>query len=325
MSDMPEVRSKILFFENEDTHIERLKQFFPNNQLIGLRARSYSGVLEVIQKNVALGAVLLCESDDPDGISFGETALEIHKIRPELPIFLRRETVEGLEDLGYALDSAIAAAYRGADTETLNELFATHLFSVKYPDSMIRGIEKVTEEALQMVFHNVEIFTCVPYLIKDSLIFGQLFTMIPLESSWCRGYMLLQIEKSQLTHLIQQGRTPFSSGDTGAAELNGLLGEMTNMIWGRFKSHFFANDRLDKNAKSSQVPVIVDQDSSYISFGTNNPQLCFRYVIHDKSDAFDPVSIYQKFIFHLDWTPENYQEPSESVENLVELGEIELF
>ena len=34
-----------------------------------------------------------------------------------------------------------------------------------------------------------------PYIVRDRIIFGEVFSLIPLESSWCRGYMMLQTEE----------------------------------------------------------------------------------------------------------------------------------
>ncbi len=319
-----EIQGKILFFDNEENYVTQLKEFFTQHRLIGFKVKNYDALLEVLRTNVDLGAVLLCEGPDPEGKTVTDTSPTIQRIRPELPIFLRRETASEQDD-PEKVQSAITASYKSGDFHQLKSLIDTYLFNIYYPDSFIRGIENLTEESLNMILKNVEIFTCVPYLIKDSLIFGQLFSMIPLESSWCRGYMLLQTDKDRLVGLINDRRTPFPPDDTGPTALNSLLGEMTNMIWGRFKSHFFTHDQMENNGMQSQVPVIVDQESSYIFFGTDNPQLCFRYVVHDKEDNIAPVSIYQKFIFHLNWTPEKYQEPPQAMENLVEGGVLELF
>ena len=37
-----------------------------------------------------------------------------------------------------------------------------------------------------------------PYVVHDRIIFGEVSTLIPIESSWCRGYMMLQTEEIAL-------------------------------------------------------------------------------------------------------------------------------
>jgi predicted membrane protein len=65
----------------------------------------------------------------------------------------------------------------------------------------------------------------------------------------------------------------------------------------------------------------------YISFGSDNPQLCFRYTLTDKlpSQARSLV-INQKFVFNLNWNPDDFAEnETTSVEDLVSAGELDLF
>ena len=126
-------------------------------------------------------------------------------------------------------------------------------------------------------------------------------------------------------NLVKHQKTPFSAQDTHSPILNNLLGELTNMVWGRFKSHFFAGETLNIDQIRSQVPLIIDQEKRYLTFGGDNPQLCFRYVLHDKKDVIETTSIYQKFVFHLNWTPEKYVEPPELISGLVQVGELEFF
>lgn len=62
----------------------------------------------------------------------------------------------------------------------------------------------------------------------------------------------------------------------------------------------------------------------YISFGTENPQLCFLYTLTDENSG-RKVKLYQRFIFNLNWSPENFKEVAHEVEALVDSGELELF
>jgi hypothetical protein len=63
----------------------------------------------------------------------------------------------------------------------------------------------------------------------------------------------------------------------------------------------------------------------YISFGSDNPQLCFKYTLTDKEDPAKFLQIHQRFVFNLNWSPEDFAENKVSVEDLVESGDLEMF
>ena len=72
-----------------------------------------------------------------------------------------------------------------------------------------------------------------------------------------------------------------------------------------------------------QVPLIVNHKQRYISFGSDNPQLCFLYTLTDDSGA--TIRIYQRFVFNLAWSPEDFREIVNDPAALVEAGELEFF
>jgi hypothetical protein len=74
-----------------------------------------------------------------------------------------------------------------------------------------------------------------------------------------------------------------------------------------------------------EIPIIVNHARKYISFGSDDPQLCFKFTLLDPSAKLNPITIYQKFIFSLDWAPEKYAESNQSVNDLVSGGELEFF
>jgi hypothetical protein len=73
----------------------------------------------------------------------------------------------------------------------------------------------------------------------------------------------------------------------------------------------------------TQVPIIINHQRRYISFGSEDPQLCLKYnlIANDKAE---PVPIYQRFVFNLSWSPDQFSE-NPSVESLVDSGELEMF
>lgn len=159
-----------------------------------------------------------------------------------------------------------------------------------------------------------------PFIVRDRVIFGEVFSLIPLESSWCRGYMMIQTEEAPILNELNR-RT--SSTDAGFRDVNNLLAEVTNLIWGSFKNRYIG-DRVVNSARHIEVPLIVNHKHKYISFGTENPQLCFFYLLTD-DETGATIKVYQRFIFNLNWSPEDFQEIVHDSTALVEAGELELF
>jgi hypothetical protein len=315
--------SKVLVLDGDPRQINDIRDFCEANGLVALKS-SNQDALSVLKSNVDLGAILLWENygrNAGDGLNLGR---EIHRIRPELPIFLRREASPTLDDLPESDRNIYRAVYTSQHMSMLRDAIGESLFSRVYPTALVRGITEVTCAALEGQFRNVAVEHETPCLVKDRLIYGQLFSLIPLESSWCRGYMMLQTEEKDFVKCMTNG--VFGPVDACAdfREINNVLGEATNMVWGAFKNRFI-NDTPD-NRSLSQVPIIVNHLHKYISFGSEEPLLCVKYRLYDKrSEVRDSIIVYQWFAFSLAWSPDNFKENLPSVETLCEAGSLELF
>ena len=83
------IQSKVLVCEIEDSFIDILKGFFQEHNLIGIRANSLASVREMLNLNIDLGCVFLCDEPNLGGKGGQELAVELAHLRPELPIFFR--------------------------------------------------------------------------------------------------------------------------------------------------------------------------------------------------------------------------------------------
>jgi hypothetical protein len=70
-----------------------------------------------------------------------------------------------------------------------------------------------------------------------------------------------------------------------------------------------------------QVPLLVNHRHKCISFGSGNPQLCFMYSLTG-SHSRRSVKLYQRFVFSLNWSPEDIKEVTDDVGAMVEAGEL---
>ena len=318
MNDHPV--SKILVLDNSPAHAHLIKEFCDANNLVALKVRK-GAVMSVLRTNIDLGGILYSEDYGDSPAETARIAAEIHAARPELPLIIRRESQATLADLPDKARQAYCAAYVANDMGALRAVIDEYIFCLMYPNALLRGIAEITTAVLASQFKTLQISMDTPYIVHDRVIFGELFSLIQLESSWCRGYMMLQTQEAPLLEMI--GR----DGSSGAAAtfrgVNDLLSEVTNLIWGSFKNRYIGDGRRSAGAQV-QVPLVVNHEHKYISFGSENPQLCFRFTLTDAS-AGRSLTLYERFVFNLDWSPDDFREIPHEVAGLVDSGEIELF
>jgi hypothetical protein len=311
--------SKVLVLDNCATHADVIKNFCDENRLIPLKVGK-SRLMTVLRSNIDLGAILFSEAYGDSPEESAEIASRIHAIRPELPIILRRDHHATLDDLDPTVRRVFCAAYSTDDLAGLSKVIDDYIFSLVYPNALVRGISEITEKVLSNQFEYMSISWDTPYIVRDRVIFGEVFSLIPLESSWCRGYMMLQTEDEAILSVLNHDtRFPASS----FRDVNSLLGEITNLIWGAFKNRYIG-DSFAMAASQIQVPLVVNHKRKYISFGTENPQLCFMYTLTDQRSGV-AIRMYQRFVFNLNWSPEDFKEFVPDSTTLVESGELEFF
>ena len=314
--------SKVLVLDSDEGSYDHIKRFCEENQLIGLRV-SPDNVMGVLRSNVDLGGILLSENYNNDLRGGLLMAKKIHVLRPELPIFLRRTASDTLGDLSAEDQNSLSAAFTIEKIDSLKGVLDEYIFSISYPNALLRGIAEITKAALESQLKGLRVDVEAPYIVRDKLIYGEIFTLIPIESNWCRGYMTLQTDEFALLQMAVAEKTHLSAREArDFRNLNAVLGEITNLVWGAFKNRYMGS--IDRSNYVSQVPIVINHLHRYISFGSENPQLCFKYVVGDPDDG-QSMDFYQKFVFNLSWSPEDFSETEVSVEALVEAGELEMF
>lgn len=318
MSEQPV--SKVLVLEDQDGQMDELREFCVQHALVPLKVRK-NRLMNVLRANIDLGAIFMSEEYGATLQESYQTAVSIHAVRPELPIVLRRSSSATLEDLPASIRSVFCAAYSKDEMDHLGKVIEEYIFTLYYPCDLVRGISEITEFVLASQFRDMSIVWDSPYIVRDRVIFGELFSLIPLESSWCRGYMMIQTEEQAILDILGEGET--IPPEIGFRRVNSLLGEITNLIWGSFKNRFIGSESLTIH-QQIQVPLVVNHKHKYVSFGTENPQLCFLFRVVDERTG-KAVKFYQRFVFNLNWSPEDFREIGHDADSMVESGELELF
>jgi CheY-specific phosphatase CheX len=322
MRDETQLVSKVLVLDNSSEYFDQIKQFCDQNGLIGLKVNS-ANIMAILSSNIDLGAILLADNYCASLDDTMDLARQIHEARPELPIVLRRTSASGFDGLPEKQRKLFCATYTIDDMSPLRKVIDEYIFSLFYPNALVRGISEITASTLANQFKHLNVTAETPYIVRDRIIFGEVFSLIPLESSWCRGYMMLQTEEKAIIDVLRCNDLTEGENPATFRTVNNILGEVTNLIWGAFKNRFIADD--DPGSRSStQVPIVINHQHKYISFGSGNPQLCFKYTLLNEEDGH-LITIYQWFVFNLNWSPEDFQEIQASVDDLIDSGELELF
>lgn len=311
--------SKVLVLDTSPEFSDDLKKFCEENGLLPLKVQK-SNLMSVLTSNIDLGAVMYSESYGDSPEENLAIAKAIHQARRELPIFLRRENHSTLDDLPAATHQYFCAAYMASDMAGLKKLVDEYIFCLVYPNVLVRGIADMTESILVSQFKDMTVQCDAPYVVRDRIIFGEVFSLMPLESAWCRGYMMLQIKEAPIRDSLM--RLGLKDDELDFRAVNSFLGEVTNLIWGTFKNRFVGEPSDNQN--KVQVPLIVNHQHKYISFGTDNPQLCFHYTLTNQPEG-RKFEIYQRLIFNLSWSPEDFKEVIHDIDEFVNSGELEFF
>ncbi len=324
MNDDRFLVSKVLVLDGDADATEDIRRFCDAHRLQGLRV-GRNNILSVLRTNVDLGGIWISERLGDDPTAGLVLARQVHAARPELPIFFRREQEGSRPGLTPADESLFVAVFTLADMDELGPKVEEAIFATVFPQEMMRGIIEMTEAALESEFPGTAVHIDTPYVVRDRLIFGELFSLIPVDSNWCRGYMSLQAEETTLQQFVRAGKTHLHADEAeDFRTLNVVLGELTNLVWGQFRNRFSTVQAIDSHL--SQVPLIINHLHRYISFGTGIPQLCFRCTLTDpQDDSLPPLVIQQRFVFNLNWSPEDFHENEASMDSLVATGEIEFF
>ncbi len=319
MNEKMPLTSRALTFDTDISILPQLKKIFEENNLKGMRSIGSPDLVDIIlDKNIHLGALFMNNRGD-----FIPLAEKLKQQRPELPLFLRVEEPGEEENLPEKKTWLFDGAFHIEDKEKISSLLKSHIFIHEYPSEMIRQIQDFSISGIKSMINGVQVHCPAPSIIRDKVIYGEIMTLIPVNTNWCRGYMMLQSDVDELHQfLVNSGKNPHFS-EPAEFVIPPLIGELTNLMWGGFKTVFIKEGFYENGGPDIQVPIIINHKQKYISFGGDIPQICFEYILKDNISLKQDVRIVQKFIFNLNWNPELVDEFDFT--GMVSDGTIELF
>ncbi|MCW8929582.1 MAG: chemotaxis protein CheX [Gammaproteobacteria bacterium] len=315
------IASKLLIIESESNKQEKLRDFCLSNNLKGVLVPEQDKIKEALENNLNIGAIVIPDIEAYTRDSLHDILRDYHSI----PLFIGSDPTKSQE--WNFLETAIVEYYDTNDLNSLNELLSLHVFNSLYPDGMIEVLKDIGLGAINSLFKNVNTIMREPYLSSDKRIFGERIEMMPIRSNWCDGIMMLQSEGSGVEKLIMSNHTSYKADkELLSSYTEDLLRELTNHIWGGFKEKFMP-DGFSGRTNSIEVPMTINHQEKYISFGIRKPLLCLKFIVSDvdaNNPDFKPISLYLKFSFHLYWNTDEYVK-NEKSEDDIEAGGLDLF
>ncbi|MEX3949943.1 chemotaxis protein CheX [Paraburkholderia sp. EG287B] len=321
--------SKLLLLESDTARAEAIARIAAAYDCVCVPVRR-DALSAALKTHYDLGGVLLGEDFGGSLEAAAAVAVALEAERPELPVVLRRAASEQDDALPEPLRRLPCASWHDSDPATLIAALEAHVFSHDYPDPLVDGITDMTLGRLRGLFAGLEVNWDTPSIVRDRIIFGEVLTLIPIETAWCRGWLLMQTEETPLIELLppRAGRDEASD----FRDVNGVLAELTNLVWGAFRNRYLGNAHAAGEAgwgrAQVQVPLLINHRRRYLSFGSDNPQLCIKYRL-TCPDTGREVVIDQRFVFSLGWSREGFDETAaQAAAAAVEeqaSGELELF
>ncbi len=317
----PGVVSKVLISDSSNKAITRLAPFVEKMGLVPLIAKG--NLLKVLDANQDLGAVFVEYKSFQE---YNELADSLFQLRRELPVFARYNDQSSREFLQNLSSQRFASIYDLDNIAGLESIIKKQIFNRSYPEEMIASIKTTTLDALDKNLADCNIICEPPYLVKDRIFLGDLYTLIPITTQWCGGFIMLQVDSGDLLYRrAMSDRNLHRKDDINFRDVSDILSEITNVIWGRFKARFSNPDMLKEGLCTFQVPLVANHQQGHICFGSDEPHLCFKYVISDVLNHYPDMVLYQKFIFNMYWLPEMFEAIDSSTEDSKNAGKLELF
>ena len=315
--------SQVLIFDNNPQSLGFLVKVCHETSLTLLKAKDVS--LSILDANIDLGAIFISH----DSLQKGDNAFinKISESKRDIPIFIGLP--KGTNEVTVKLPDklSITCFYSEDKREEFLDNIRKYIFSRYYPSQITHAISTSTLNVFSSYFKGCKINSHLPYLVMDHYVYGDVLTMVPIKTNWCSGYMMLQVQQNDLLRWLTKDTTGLKTiEEVNFRDINELLKEATNQVWGRVRKDLFHNNYEPLNSDVDiQVPIITNHIHHYMSFGSEAPQLSIQYDISDEDDTFDSFSIKQKFVFNVQWIPEEYKPKDSDIDTFLESGELELF
>lgn len=275
--------------------------------------------------NTDICAMFLTEELDEHGLSGFDIAMQIHKSRSNVPIFMRLLNNRSINDLDIEQQKRIAGCYSTSEPEKLKNYTDKFLYGFYFPNDLVDIFVKAGSSVLNTAFKGCEIREAKPYLVYDHLITTEYTSILPVQFTFGNGTLTLHLKEADAQSLIANDHTALDSSQTSNDCLNQLISELMNLYWGKVRYESESKYSLDEQRNPVSIPVVVNHKRNYINFGNHTPQLCFRYVLLRDASLLEPIIVEFKMMFNSVLRPADFIENKAPKANIDDSDFFELF
>lgn len=312
LAKAPWLQCKVLVYEPNDQKRKELIKTL-NGFGIDCIELSKANYKQQLEQQIDIAAIFLPAAACADELA-NTISAEIDIERATLPVFLRYPENK-VEENGFQQHHIHYQLEDNGLEQPLTEL----VYKREFPAHFVEQVIRLAEDAVTHELMTVDVVKTNAALVTESILYGQVFSLIPIESPWYRGYLIIQTTEQDILDLIAQGKTQLESSQLDFRDVNIIVGESTNMVWGGMK-RIYASNGNDLVNFMMQIPLIINHKHKYISFGSTEPHLCLTLDVKDP-DTGKIIKVVERFVFHLDWQPQFCTDNGAADDD----GEIEFF
>lgn len=291
----------ILVYDTDDEALRLIKSIAAEGNVVVPKKEAVD-IITIIQNadlnTTDICAIFLTEEKDENGLSGFTIAKKIHKTHNNIPIFMRLKNGRNINELKTEDRKIIAGSYSNSTPEELKNYTEKFLYGFYFPTRLVDIFTKAGTEILNSTFKGCEIKEAKPFLVYDHFITTEYTCILPVQFSFGNGVLTLLVKGGAAQSLIENGHTALNKDQTSNDHLNQLISEVMNLFWGnaRLSSERIYGCVYDRSPIN--IPIVVNHEKNYISFGNNTPQLCFRYVLLSDPSIIEPIIIEFKVMFN---------------------------
>jgi hypothetical protein len=262
--------------------------------------------LDLIESDIC--AIFLSEEFDSDGLTGIDIATKFHSAKSNTPIFMRLTGDRTLNDLPMAQRQLITGCYTTNRPEQLKKITESFLYGFYFPNHLVQIFIEAGLYTLNCTIENCEIKSSVPFLVYDYTLAAEFTSILPMQLPFGNGALTFSIKENDALILIKNDHTALNKDQTSTDHCNQFISEITNQFWGKVRRMCQAVYGSEQHRAPVTIPIIVNHQQKYISFGNHTPQLCFRYLLIRDHLIPEAISVEFKIIFNTILRPKDFYE-----------------
>jgi hypothetical protein len=309
--DCSAIGCSILVYDNDDEAVNLIETLSSEGKIEtseqdGISILESIALSDLTQSDIC--AVFLSENFDSDGLTGFHIAAKIHRLRSNIPIFMRLDGQRTINDIPTEHRQLITGCYNTCDPAQLKKITDSFLYGYFFPNRLVDILLDAGLFTLKSAIKHCEIRPSRPFLIYDYTLAAEFTSILPIQLPFGNGSLTFSINENDALTLIKNEHTSLQKDQFSIDHCNQLISEITNQFWGKVRRMCAPVYGRDQLRSPVYIPLVVNHKMKYINFGNNTPQLCFRYLLIRDHLIPEGISVGFKIIFNSILRPNDFCE-----------------